>query len=522
MDYRSYEQTYSNGWSVYSLYKYQIKSNISSHILRATTSLQVHTSIDLIPEETMPSSSSSSTTVNDSVAIISRCKIYPDKNSIIKSLKLSVSDLPMLSCQYIQKGVLLSQPPLPPHDLIALLKLSLSKTLSHFPALAGRLSTDNQGHVNIICDDSGVEFIHATATQFLTHQILVPNCDVHPCFKIFFAFDKTLSYAGHHQPIAAVQVTELGDGVFIGCTVNHAVVDGTSFWNFFNTFAEISKGAKKVTNSPDFTRENVFISPVALPLPDGGPAATFSGDEPLRERIIHFSREAILKMKFRANNPLWNPQNSDLDGSEIYGKTNNDVNGKPNSTLMPKTEISSFQSLCAQLWRSVTRARNFHDTKTTTFRMAVNCRHRLDPKVDPFYFGNLIQSIPTVASVGDLLSHDMSWAANQLHQNVVAHDNATVRRGVKDWESDPKLFPLGNFDGAMITMGSSPRFPMYNNDFGWGRPMAVRSGKANKFDGKISAFPGRDGDGSVDLEVVLAPETMAGLERDQEFMQYVS
>lgn len=154
--------------------------------------------------------------------------------------------------------------------------------------------------------------------------------------------------------------------------------------------------------------------------------------------------------------------------------------------------------------------------------MAVNCRHRLDPKVDPHYFGNLIQSIPTVASVGDLLSHDMSWAANQLHQNVVAHDNAIVRRGVKDWESNPKLFPLGNFDGAMITMGSSPRFPMYNNDFGWGRPLAVRSGKANKFDGKISAFPGRDGDGSVDLEVVLAPETMAALELDQEFMQYVS
>ncbi|XP_076927984.1 BAHD acyltransferase DCR-like, partial [Bidens hawaiensis] len=243
---------------------------------------------------------------------------------------------------------------------------------------------------------------------------------------------------------------------------------------------------------------------------DGGPAATFSGDEHLRERIVHFSRDAILKMKFRANNPLWN---SDLNDSVIYG------NRKP---LKPKSEISSFQSLCASLWRAVTRARNFGDaTKTTTFRMA-NCRHRLEPKVEPLYFGNLIQSIPTVASVGDLLSHDLSWAANQLHQNVVAHDNATVRRGVKDWESHPKLFPLGNFDGAMITMGSSPRFPMYNNDFGWGRPLAVRSGKANKFDGKISAFPGRDGDGSVDLEVVLAPQTMACLELDQEFMQYVS
>ncbi|KAJ0713921.1 putative quinate O-hydroxycinnamoyltransferase [Helianthus annuus] len=463
----------------------------------------------------MPSSSSSSSqSINktESVTIISKCTIYPDKNSTIKSLKLSVSDLPMLSCQYIQKGVLL---PHPPNDLIPLLKLSLSKTLSHFPALAGRLTTDPEGHVHIHCNSSGVEFVHASAMFHNVEQITARNCDVHPCFKTFFAFDNTVSYAGHHQPIAAVQVTEVGGGVFIGCTVNHAVVDGTSFWNFFNTFAEITKGVGKVTNSPDFSRENVFISPVVLPLPAGGPATTFSGDEPLRERIVHFSRDAILKMKFKANNPLWN---SDLKISDLYSNGN----GKVNGALKPKSEISSFQSLCAHLWRGVTRARKFEATKTTTFRMAVNCRHRLEPKVDPLYFGNLIQSIPTVASVGELLSHDLSWAANQLHQNVVAHDNATVRRGVKDWENQPKLFPLGNFDGAMITMGSSPRFPMYNNDFGWGRPIAVRSGKANKFDGKISAFPGRDGDGSVDLEVVLAPQTMACLELDQEFMQYVS
>ncbi|KAK9048408.1 hypothetical protein SSX86_032629 [Deinandra increscens subsp. villosa] len=477
----------------------------------------------------MPSSSSSSspkpkpnaTEEQEEVAIIYKCTVCPDNNnntntssSSVKSLKLSVSDLPMLSCQYIQKGVLLSQPPpdININDkMIPLLKLSLSRTLSHFPALAGRLSTDPQGHIHILCNGSGVHFVHAAARHLHVHQILPPppaDRDVHPCFKTFFAFDNTLSYAGHHQPIAAVQVTELADGLFIGCTVNHAVVDGTSFWNFFNTFAEISKGGgvvfnRMVTNPPDFSRENVFISPVVLPLPAGGPAATFSGDEPVRERVVHFSRDAILKMKFRANNPLWKPQNSDLK---------------------PKSEISSFQSLSAQLWRAVTRARRFpaDSTKTTTFRMAVNCRHRLEPKVDPLYFGNLIQSIPTAASVGDLVSHDLSWAANQLHQNVVAHDNATVRRGVKEWEKQPKLFPLGNFDGAMITMGSSPRFPMYDNDFGWGRPLAVRSGKANKFDGKFSAFPGRDGDGSVDVELVLAPETMAWLERDQEFMQYVS
>ncbi|KAA8516320.1 hypothetical protein F0562_016613 [Nyssa sinensis] len=338
----------------------------------------------------------------------------------------------------------------------------------------------------------------AKAKHLFIDNILAP-VDVPYCFKEFFAFNNTLSYAGHYKPLVAVQVTELGDGIFVGCTVNHAVTDGTSFWNFFNTFAEVCKGAKKISKSPDFCRDTVFNSPAVLRFPKGGPT--------LRK--------------------MMNAEISDSTESEIFGKQCDDgwkvVNGKTNGNITSVLEqISSFQSLSAQLWRSVTRARKLATTRTTTFRMAVNCRHRLEPQLKPLYFGNAIQSIPTVASVGELLSRDLGWSADLLHQNVAAHNDATVRRGVEDWESNPRLFPLGNFDGAMMTMGSSPRFPMYDNDFGWGRPLAVRSGRANKFDGKISAFPGRDGKGSVDLEVVLAPDTMAGLESDREFMQYVS
>lgn len=271
---------------------------------------------------------------------------------------------------------------------------------------------------------------------------------------------------------------------------------------------------------PDFTRNNtVFDSPAVLKLPAGGPKVTFNDEQPLRERIFHFSREAILKLKLRANNNDNNITVVTNGFPDSAGFVKKQTNG--NGTVITE-EISSFQSLSAQLWRSVTRARNLDPRKTSTFRMAVNCRHRLLPRMESFYFGNAIQSIPTVALVGEILSQDLRWIADLLHRNVVVHDDATVRRGVEDWEKSPRLFPLGNFDGASMTMGSSPRFPMYDNDFGWGKPLAIRSGKANKFDGKISAFPGREGNGSVDLEVVLAPETMAGLENDMEFMQYVT
>lgn len=475
--------------------------------------------------------------------LISNCTVCPDQKSTLKDLKLSVSDLPMLSVHYIQKGGLFTRPPIPIDSLIALLKQGLSQTLSHFPPLAGRLTTDADGYVYITCNDAGVDFVHATATDLSIRDVLAP-IHVPDCVKELFALDRTVSYNGHFKPILAVQVTELADGVFIGCTVNHAVTDGTSFWNFFNTFAEMTRGVKRISKQPDFSRSSPLISSAVLRLPEGGPKVTFSINEPLRERIFSFSREAILKLKARTNNQKWS-DNSHVNHVELLGKQSNDVylntnNGKVTTILenwfkntvsksindaesdISKTvEMSSFQSLSALLWRAVTRARKLPSNKTTTFRMAVNCRHRLQPKLDPYYFGNAIQSIPTLASAGDVMSRDLRWCAEQLNQTVRAHDDTMVRRFVEDWESDARCFPLGNFDGASITMGSSPRFPMYDNDFGWGRPLAVRSGRANKFDGKISAFPGREGGGTIDLEVVLAADTMAGLESDPEFMQYV-
>ncbi|XP_022765038.1 uncharacterized acetyltransferase At3g50280-like [Durio zibethinus] len=476
--------------------------------------------------------------------LVSKSTVFPDQKSNLGDLKLSVSDLPMLSCHYIQKGCLFTRPPIPIDSLVSLLKQSLSKTLSFFPPLAGRLYTDQNGYIYITCNDAGVEFHHSKCATWFIRDVIGP-IHVPEFVREFFSFDKTVSYQGHHKPIMAVQVTELADGVFIGCSVNHAVTDGTSFWNFFNTLAEICRkitnskiqSIEKIARQPDFSRDSVLISSAILRVPEGGPKVTFNENEPLRERIFSFSREAILELKAKVNKKEEELLiNGVFNAVEILGKQSNDKyyieNGTNLTGIFEKwlfkttavsntVEISSFQSLCALIWRAVTRARKLPSSKTTTFRMAVNCRHRLNPKLDPLYFGNAIQSIPTCASAGDVTSRDIRWCAEQLNKSVKAHNDETVRRFIHNWEKDPRCFPLGNFDGASMTMGSSPRFPMYDNDFGWGRPLAVRSGAANKFDGKISAFPGREGNGSVDLEVVLAPETMALIESDREFMQYV-
>lgn len=455
---------------------------------------------------------------SSSWVLVAKTVVYPSRKSAMGELKLSVSDLPMLSCNYIQKGLLFPRPPLPIQHVLTLLRRSLSCALSHFPALAGRLVTHRDGTICISCNDSGVPFTHCTLAAStaggggpvlsLPHVALsVSTTDVPVAVKEFlFDLDGAVSYEGHFRPLAAVRVTELSDGsLFIGCTVNHAVVDGTSFWNFFNSWAEICRGgaldaAGGISRPPVFTRNFFGESTAVLRFDDDqGPSVTFDATAPLRERIFRFEGKTIRELKALVNHPFSPPDSNRA------------------------AEISSFQSLCALLWRSVTRARRskLGDGATVTLRLAVNCRHRVDPPVDPLYFGNAIQSIPTSAAAADVAARDLRWAAALVHDSVAAYAKETVKQVVAEWERAPRCFPLGNPDGSVLTVGSSPRFPMFDNDFGWGQPAAVRSGRANKFDGKASAFPTPAGDGGVDLELCLAPDTMAALVSDPEFMEYV-
>lgn len=451
------------------------------------------------------------------ISVVSKQTVLPEGASPVGDLKLSVSDMPMLSCHYIQKGLFFPPTGTPMARLVSALASSLARALGVFPALAGRLATLPDGRIVIRCgDDAAVEFYHAVAPTLSLGDFLVPDADVPTRLtKDLFPMDRTVSYEGHRRPLTSFQVTVLGDGaVFVGFVANHAVVDGTSFWHFFNTWAGLCR--REPVQPPDFSR-NFFGGSTAVLRFSGrdGPAVTFDAAAPLRERVIHFSAEAIRDLKAAANRCK-----KASEDAEVNGKLAHDSKVQGGG----RGEISSFQSMCAHMWRAVTRARlQLAADATTTFRMAVNCRHRLRPKISPVYFGNAIQSVATTATVAELAASDLRWAASRLHATVVAHEDGAIRQAAADWEAAPRCFPLGNPDGAALTMGSSPRFPMYDgNDFGWGRALAVRSGRANKFDGKMSAFPGQAGDGSVDVEVCLAPDTMARLLGDNEFLQYVS
>ncbi|KAJ4965132.1 hypothetical protein NE237_016981 [Protea cynaroides] len=442
---------------------------------------------------------------HSAVRHISRCSIKPEcvADESEQLFHLNPWDLCMFNAYYIQKGLLFSKPP-PTKDLsitiIDHLKDSLSRTLVHFLPLTGHLVTHKQDNppsysISLDCKNPGVEFVHAVADVTIS-DVLSP-IDVPPIVQSFFLLDKGIGHDGHYLPLLAVQVTELLDGIFIACSFNHVIGDGTSYWNFFNAWAEICRTGN-ISRPPVLTRWFINGHGSIINLPFSHQDEFIDRYQPpvaLRERFFHFSPQSIARLKAKAN------------------------------TEYNTSTISSFQALSALVWRSSTRAHSHLPShKKTICNLAINNRSRLNPSLSPDYFGNCIQTVNASATVEELLSHGIGWAAWLLHEAVNGHTDIKVRERLEMWMKSPFVYQFGIlFDpSSSVMMGSSPRFDMYGCDFGWGKAEAVRSGSANKFDGKVSSYPGREGEGSVDLEVTLPAEIMSALESDPEFMDAVS
>lgn len=155
-------------------------------------------------------------------------------------------------------------------------------------------------------------------------------------------------------------MTELIDGIFIGCSMNHCMGDGSSFWQFLNSWSEIHRHGV-IPRPPILQRwfpDNCEI-PINLPFNDPDEFISRHESPVLLERFFHFSPETIARLKSKAN------EESKTD------------------------TISSFQALTALVWRSITRARRLSTNQVTSCRMSANNRSRMNPPLSPYYFGNV-------------------------------------------------------------------------------------------------------------------------------------
>lgn len=454
------------------------------------------------------------------VRVLSSRKVKPPARPR-ERIPLASWDVSMINANYIQKGLLFPAPP-PPLSTGSAVTSHLADALAealggdYYP-VAGRFVTDRHRDdsgavvgcsVSIDCDGQGVEVVHAVADGVAAADVVPPDADVPSVVEAFFPLNDAINYDGHDLPLFAAQVTELADGgIFVGFVCNHALADGTAFWNFLNALAEISRARLAPPGAPHSlmtSRRPLFerwspdggtAAPVVLPCKDLSELIERPARAPLRGRVLHFSAESMAALKEQAREEL-------LAAGDAAGAA----------------ALTRYQALSSLIWRCITRARRLAPDTETAFRGAANNRGRLRPALPAEYFGNSLYGVSTEpVRVSELLARGgHGRAAAAVGRAVAANTDASIRARVAAWTADPVVTV------RLTMMGGSPWFDAYGCDFGWGKPAAVRSGRANKNDGRTVLYPGREGGGSVDAEVSLSPEHMAALELDDELRAAVS
>ncbi|EOA24026.1 hypothetical protein CARUB_v10017241mg [Capsella rubella] len=422
-------------------------------------------------------------------------------------IHLTPFDLSLLSFNRPQRGLLFPKPD-PSFHLICRLKTSLSLALDIYFPLAGRLVKtknleDSTVSFYVDCDDSGARFLHAETKSVSVSDILQPDGSV-PCFlKHFFPGNGLRNCDGALEPLLVVQVTEMKDGVFICYCYNHLVADGVSMWDFFNTWCKICSSGGSSFNHKPLVLKGWFLEgidyPIHIPVSETErppPSRESSSVHTVKHWTLHFTKKNILDLKAKAN-------------SEV---ASNDQG------------ISSLQAVSTHMWRLIIGHRGLSQEGETQCILAVDLRQRIDPPLEKDCFGNMVSLASAVTTVEELMDRSLGLAALQLRKLVSSQNNEKCKFFAEEWVRNVKNLKLGigsKVVGDTIVIASSPRFEVYNKDFGWGKPIATRSGPSCSFDGKLTLFPGIN-EGSIDVHATLRSDVLVNLLADDVFLEHTT
>ncbi|KHN18660.1 Putative acetyltransferase [Glycine soja] len=417
----------------------------------------------------------------------------------VQKIDLTPWDLQFLPIETIQEGLLFRNKHT--KNQIEHLQHSLSSTLAFFPPLAGRLVIlqhhDNTVSSHIVCNNAGALFVHAVADNTTVVDILQPKY-VPPIVCSFFPLNGVKNHEGTSQPLLAVQVTELVDGIFVAVTINHIVADGKSFWHFVNSWAEISRGIPKISKIPFFERFFPVGIDRAIRFPftkveekEEGEHSQNLEPKTLSERVFHFTKRKISELKSKAN-----------------AEANTD-------------KISSLQAVLTLLWRAVSRCKHMGPQEEVHFVLLIGVRARMIPPLEEDYFGNAILAGRVTMKAGELLEGGLGKGALEINKMISLHSHEKVKNHYESLARTPMLSTPGIGAANSLMISSSPRFDIYGNDFGWGKPVAVRSGDANIGNGKVTVFAGSKED-SIDIHVSLPYEILEAMGNDPEFVDAIS
>ncbi|KAI3987256.1 hypothetical protein MKX01_031740 [Papaver californicum] len=155
--------------------------------------------------------------------------------------------------------------------------------------------------------------------------------------------------------------------------------------------------------------------------------------------------------------------------------------------------FSTYEVVAGHIWRCLCKARELRDDEETTISIPLDCRSRSRPPLPDGYFGNAIFDNTVIAFSGDIVSKPLSYAVNLIHETFMSSGNDEYLRSAIDYlELHPSVRTIVKGKGCNFRLPSWVRLPIYEADFGWGKPIYMGPG-VNRFVGRTFLIPNPPG-----------------------------
>ncbi|KAJ1424089.1 Transferase [Sesbania bispinosa] len=364
------------------------------------------------------------------------------------------------------------------------LKKSLSDILTHFYPLAGRMN-NSKSFIN--CNDEGIPYLEARVKSKLVDIIHKPVPGELNHLLPFQLDDITDITFG-----VQLNVFDCG-GIAIGACLSHQIADGLSFFTFLNNWAAMSSG-QVVLPKPQFVSAKLF------------PPKNVSGFDP-RSGI---TKDNIICKMFV------------FDASVIENLRARYANTAGFENEKQPTRVEALSSFIWSRYVAVTRNECGPQRRYVVVH-AVNLRPKMEPSLPPDSFGNYFRFIMTIPMLNT--GEECYGLAKQVREQIKKIDQDYVRKLGEgnehlDFLKDSTYRVLVKEELVSFNFTSLCRFPLYDADFGWGKPTWVGS-PALTFKNLVVFVDTKIG-GGVEAYVSLKVEDMAKFEADEELLACVN
>ncbi|KAG8380773.1 hypothetical protein BUALT_Bualt06G0050900 [Buddleja alternifolia] len=358
------------------------------------------------------------------------------------------------------------------------LKHSLSNTLASFYPLAGKI----QDNSFVDCNDYGCQFIEARVQTRLMDVIKEPNME-------FLKQMVLVDPIGGHETLVAVQITFFDcGGIAIVVSISHQIADFTSQLAFIDAWAATFGGKSEVSR---FSFDLASYFPTR-DFPSSNMFASLMSTELFPTKMLVFDREKLSKLKQAAISS---------SGSIVKDPTSVEVA----SAFIWKHFIESVKS------------KNMDAKKTFAATQGVNLRPRTSPpNLLKNVFGNCIM-IPTAFSNDKSELHDLVHEFRSAIRTINGEYIGKAQSGdtyVNDLST--LLPPLMNGELEWCGFSSWCRFPVYEVDYGWGKPIWFCT-TALPFNNSGILVSSRSGDG-IEAWLSMPPDNIEVLQTQMELL----